>query len=210
VASTAALTSLSLDVRASRNGLTTTLPSVEGPRRSDQCRRWSGPALNLGTQACDQITSSLTAENRHVREDIRKVCCIACQNTQDVGAAQQQTACKSSAGRAHNEGGKTSMRALIRFSAVAAALTLTSFVGPGAITTASAQRCGHAPTCAGLHGNRLETCMGQRAKAEADCQLHGRGDARNNPGRGPKYRKCKDTASEYGVDSATTNYRDDC
>jgi hypothetical protein len=102
------------------------------------------------------------------------------------------------------------MRALIRVSAAAAALALLSLGEPGAITTAHAQRCGHAPTCVGLHGDRLETCMGQRAKAEADCQLHGRGDARGNPGPGPKYRKCKDTASEYGVDSATTNYRDDC
>jgi hypothetical protein len=101
------------------------------------------------------------------------------------------------------------MRALIIASA-AAAFALLSLGEPGAITTAHAQTCGHAPKCAGLHGDRLETCMGQRAKAEADCQLHGRGDARNNPGPGPKYRKCKDTAARYGVDSATTNYDDDC
>jgi hypothetical protein len=101
------------------------------------------------------------------------------------------------------------MGALIRFSTAVAALALVSLAGPGAVTTASAQKCGHAPVCAGLHGDRLETCMGRRANAEADCQLHGRGDARHHAGAGPKYRKCKDTAEKYGVDSATT-YGDDC
>ena len=114
------------------------------------------------------------------------------------------------AGRARRPEKEDAMRVLIGVSAAAAVLALLSMGGSGEISTAHAQTCGHAPKCAGLTGARLDTCMGQRANAEADCQRRGLGDARGNAGPGPKYRKCKDTAAKYGVDSATTTFEDDC
>jgi hypothetical protein len=89
------------------------------------------------------------------------------------------------------------------------AFGMTGVVGTVAPTPAAAQRCGQAPNCNNTHGDARRHCLARRAHAEADCQARGRGDARGNPGKGPRYRRCKQTEESFDFDEATT-YRKDC